>query len=197
MSKAKTKFKTDIKMSRQWAMPNSKTFKIKPIRELIAKVVKEYAEEVGRPIVVIDPFANEGSILEEFDGIEVTYIYISNDLDTQYDTDYHLEASEFISMFEDGSVDIVLYDTVYSPRQLSEVYKEHGLSVNMQTTQSSYWGNQKKEISRITKQGGKVLTFGWNSGGIGKVNGFEIEEILLVPHGGWHNDTICAVDVRQ
>ena len=195
MSKAKTKFKTDIKMSRQWAMPNSKTFKIKPIRELIAKVVKEYAEEVGRPIVVIDPFANEGSILEEFDGLEVTYI--TNDLDTQYDTDYHLEASEFISMFEDDSVDIVLYDPPYSTRQISEVYKEHGLAVNMQTTQSSYWGNQKKEISRITKHGGKVITFGWNSGGIGKSNGFEIEEVLLVPHGGWHNDTICTVDVRQ
>ena len=195
MSKEKTKFKTDIKMSRQWAMPNSKTFKIKPIRELIAKVVKEYAEEVGRPITVIDPFANEGSILEEFDGLEVTYI--TNDLDTQYDTDYHLEASAFISMFEDDSVDIVLYDPPYSTRQISEVYKEHGLSVNMQTTQASYWGNQKKEISRITKHGGKVITFGWNSGGIGKSNGFEIEEVLLVPHGGWHNDTICTVDVRQ
>lgn len=195
MSKAKPKFKTDIKMSRQWAMPNSKTFKIKTIRELIAKVVKEYAEEVGRPIVVIDPFANEGSILEEFDGLEVGYI--TNDLDTQYDTDYHLEASEFISMFEDDSVDIVLYDPPYSPWQISEVYKEHGLSVNMQTTQASYWGNQKKEISRITKQGGKVITFGWNSGGIGKVNGFEIQEVLIVPHGGWHNDTICTVDERQ
>ena len=195
MSKTKTKFKTDIKMSRQWAMPNSKTFKIKPIRELIAKVVHEYAEEVGRPMVVIDPFANEGSILEEFDGLEVEYI--TNDIDTQYDTDYHLEASAFLSLFEPESVDIVLYDPPYSTRQISEVYKEHGLAVNMQTTQSSYWGNQKKNISLLTKQGGKVLTFGWNSGGIGKSNGFEIEEVLLVPHGGWHNDTICTVDVRQ
>lgn len=39
-----------------------------------------------------------------------------------------------------------------------------------------------------------VITFGWNSGGIGKTNGFEIEQILLVPHGGWHNDTICTVE---
>ena len=23
---------------------------------------------------------------------------------------------------------------------------------------------------------------------------FDIEEILLVPHGGWHNDTICTVE---
>lgn len=192
MSKTKNK----INMSRQWAMPNSKTFKIKPIRELIARVVNDYARlHNNKQITIIDPFANEGSIVEEFDGLEVTYI--TNDLDTQYDTDYHLEASDFISMFEDDSVDIVLYDPPYSPRQISEVYKEHGLSVNMETTQASYWGNQKKEISQITKHGGKVITFGWNSGGIGKSNGFEIEEVLLVPHGGWHNDTICTVDARQ
>ena len=46
------------------------------------------------------------------------------------------------------------------------------------------------------KKGGAVITFGWNSGGIGKSNGFEISEILMVAHGGWHNDTICTVDVR-
>lgn len=42
--------------------------------------------------------------------------------------------------------------------------------------------------------GGIVITCGWNSGGIGKKYGFEIEEILLVAHGGWHNDTIVVVD---
>ena len=66
----------------------------------------------------------------------------------------------------------------------------------MKTTQSSYWGNQKKEISRIVKKDGIVITCGWNSGGIGKSNGFEIIEVLLVPHGGWHNDTIITVDKK-
>ena len=68
------------------------------------------------------------------------------------------------------------------------------MTVNMKTTQSSYWSKQKKEISRIVKQGGYCITFGWNSGGIGKSNGFEITEIMLVPHGGWHNDTIVTVE---
>ena len=52
----------------------------------------------------------------------------------------------------------------------------------------------KKQISRIVKYNGVVITCGWNSGGIGKKYGFEIEEILLVPHGGWHNDTIVVVE---
>lgn len=34
------------------------------------------------------------------------------------------------------------------------------------------------------KKDGIVITCGWNSGGIGKTNGFEIVEILLVPQGG-------------
>ena len=91
---------------------------------------------------------------------------------------------------------MVLYDPPYSPRQVSEVYKKLDMSVNMQTTQASYWGNQKKEISRIVKKGGYVLTFGWNSGGIGKTKGFEIVEILIVAHGGWHNDTIVTVEKK-
>lgn len=55
---------------------------------------------------------------------------------------------------------------------------------------------QKKEISRIIKPNGKIITFGWNSGGVGKKYGFEIQRILLVPHGGWHNDTICVVEKK-
>lgn len=83
-----------------------------------------------------------------------------------------------------------------SPRQCSECYKSVGREVTSETTRASFWGNQKKEISRIVKPGGKVITFGWNSGGIGKTLGFEIKRILLVPHGGWHNDTICTVEVK-
>ena len=91
---------------------------------------------------------------------------------------------------------MVLYDPPFSPRQLSECYKAFGLSVNMKTTQASYWSNQKVEIGRIVKSGGYVITCGWNSGGIGKKYGFEVVEILLVAHGGWHNDTIITVDKK-
>jgi predicted methyltransferase len=122
--------------------------------------------------------------------------YITNDLDEDYDTDYHLDALDFLKQFEDESVDMILYDPPYSPRQVSECYKSLGMTVNMQTTQASYWGNQKKEIARILKPGGKVITFGWNSGGIGKTKGMEIKNILMVAHGGWHNDTICTVEVK-
>lgn len=79
---------------------------------------------------------------------------------------------------------------------MSECYGDVGIDVNNKITNSSFWSNQKKEISRIVKIGGKVITFGWNTGGIGYKYGFEIERILIVPHGGWHNDTLCTVEIK-
>ena len=166
-----------MKIDRKWCMPNKNTFDISPIKELIDKYMVDG--------VVIDPFANKNKIAT-----------ITNDLDEQYDTDYHMDATDFLKIFEDNSVDMVLYDPPYSPRQVSECYKKLGKTVNMQTTQASYWSNQKKEIGRILKPNGIVITCGWNSGGIGKKYGMEIQEILLVPHGGWHNDTIVTVEKK-
>lgn len=167
-----------IRIERVWSMPNKNTFEILPIKKLIA-------EEVDLSKYWIDPFANRNKIAT-----------VTNDLSMEYDTDYHLDALDFMKLFGDNSVDGVLYDPPYSPRQVSECYNDVGYNVTWDTTKASFWGNHKREISRIVKIGGKVITFGWNSGGIGYKYGFEIERILLVPHGGWHNDTICTVEVK-
>jgi hypothetical protein len=42
-----------------------------------------------------------------------------------------------------------------------------------------------------------VLSFGWNSAGMGKKYGFEQIEIMLVCHGAAHNDTICLAERRR
>lgn len=167
-----------IRIERIWSMPNKNTFEIRPIKSLLQ-------EEVDLSQYWIDPFANRNKVAS-----------VTNDLSTEYDTDYHLDALEFLRLFDDASVDGVLYDPPYSPRQVSECYNDVGYSVTWDTTKASFWGNHKREVSRIVKIGGKVITFGWNSGGIGYKYGFEIQRILLVPHGGWHNDTICTIEVK-
>jgi hypothetical protein len=163
-----------MNINRSWAMPNSKTFSIKPIGLLIDRYIQG---------VSVDPFANSNTLAS-----------ICNDIDPQYATEHCMDALDFLKSLPDNSADTVLFDPPYSPRQVSECYKNLGKTVNMQTTQSSFWGNLKKEVARVIKDGGVCITFGWNSGGIGKTNGFTIEEILLVAHGGWHNDTIVTVE---
>ena len=132
---------------------------------------------------MVDPFANNSD-----------WGTITNDLDQQYKTDYHMDAIDFLKMLPHQCADVVLYDPPFSPRQISECYTKLGMSVNMETTQASYWSKQKEQIARIIKPNGIVITCSWNSGGIGKKYGFEIVEILMVAHGGWHNDTIVTVE---
>jgi hypothetical protein len=171
-----------MEINRAWAMPNKNTFTIKPIKEMLAR----YDYLLAVDCVSIDPFANINRLAK-----------YCNDLDPQYETEYCMDALDFLKSFDDNSVDLVLFDPPYSPRQVSECYKSLDMTVNMQTTQSSFWGNMKKEVDRIIKDYGTVITFGWNSGGMGKTKGFEIKEILMVAHGGWHNDTICTIEIKK
>ena len=169
-----------IAITRCWAMPNRKTFNIKPAARLIYKYTC-----IKKDGLIIDPFANTCRLA-----------HVTNDIDPVFNTTYNLDALDFLKIFDSRSVDMVLYDPPYSPRQVTECYKKLGRTVNMQTTQASYWSNHKREISRIVKKQGIVITCGWNSGGIGKKYGFDIIEILLIPHGGWHNDTILTVEEK-
>ena len=167
-------------ITRQWSMPNKNTFSIKPIRNLISKYIDN-----GK---WLDSCCNE-SIFKQY--------CITNDLNPDIQADYHLDSLDFFKMFDDNSVDGVLYDPVYSNRQLSECYKNIGLKTNKQLMQSSFHSVRKNEIARIIKPNGLCLSFGWNSNGIGIKRNFEIIEILLVAHGGSHNDTICVAETKK
>jgi len=163
-------------IDRKWAMPNKWTFTIKPIRELLQEELTDG--------LWIDPFAGENSPAT-----------ITNDLNPVRPTDYHMDALEFLKMFDDESVDGVLFDPPYSPRQVRECYDFIG--IEKWDGRVNFWSDCKNEIARIIKKGGKVICFGWNSMGIGKTRGFEMTRILLVPHGGNRNDTICTVEIKK
>jgi len=172
-----------VLINRIWEMPNSRTFKIKAIRDLIIKYSKNKK-------IIIDPFANEGSIKNYL----INNQYISNDLDVDYKTDFNLEASDFLKTFNNNSVDMILFDPPYSGRQVAECYKKLKKTVTMHDTNSGFLTNFKKEISRVSKPNSIVITCGWSSNGIGKKYGFELVEVLLVAHGSSHNDTIVTVE---
>jgi len=168
-----------MKISRYWEMPNSNTFEIQRIKKLIGNYLRT-------DYLSIDPFANKSRLAK-----------ITNDLNSDMNCDYSMDAIDFLKTFKDNSVDFVFYDPPYSLRQVSECYKSVGIEVTTETTQSSWRSKHIKEITRIIKPDGIVMCFGWNSSGVGKVNGFELIEILLVAHGGSHNDTICTVERKH
>ena len=163
-------------INRIWAMPNSKTFTIKPIKELLNRYITN-------GMIVVDPFANESK-----------FGTITNDLNPKFDTNYHLDALDFLKQINDNCTDIVLYDPPYSPRQIKECYDGIGITVTADDTKASWRAKHLDEIKRVLKPNGICISFGWNTNGVGKKRGFEIIEILIVPHGGSKNDTLCTVE---
>jgi len=63
-------------------------------------------------------------------------------------------------------------------------------------TSAKFWCDMRNEIARIVPVGGKVISFGWNSAGMGLKRGFKIIRIMMVAHGGQHNDTIVTVEEK-
>ena len=147
-----------MEIKRQWAMPNKKTFTIKPIKELIEKY------DIFKEKLDLFPYPYQQDVLLT------------------------------LSVTENESADLVLFDPPYSPRQLKECYDNRGEVLH--DTKSSVWSKWKDETARVIKPGGLCLSFGWSSQGLGKNRGFKIIEILLVAHGGNHNDTICVVEKK-
>ena len=170
---------TRMIVNRTWAMSNSQTFSIPPIKDL----VERYTVHGGKNKVIVDPFAN---------GCKIGTI--TNDLNPKFDTTYHLDALDFLKLIEDESADVVLYDPPYSLRQVKECYEGVGITVTVEHTKASWRAKHLDEIARILKPDGICLSFGWNTNGVGKKRGFEIVEILDVAHGGSKNDTLCTVE---
>ena len=100
------------------------------------------------------------------------------------------EWCETLLVTHEGLLDTVYFDPPYSPRQISECYKGIGLKASTRDTQNAaLYASVRAPLGRLLKPGGVALSFGWQSSGFGK--SYRTEEILLVQHGGAHNDTIC------
>lgn len=164
-----------IIFSRVWAMPDKWTFKIQPIRELIYKYV-------GDGKGWIDPFAGENSPAE-----------ITNDLNPERKATFNLDARIFLEQLTE-QYNGCLFDPPYSPRQIKEVYEQIGMANSFENTSATFWSDKKDLAATKVKAGGVAMCFGWNTTGFGKERGFELIEVLLVCHGGAHNDTIVTVE---
>ena len=115
-------WKVKMKISKEWTPPNKETFNLRPINDFIHRNLRD---EIKLNAIIIDPFSN---------GKRLTDNSIINDLNPYVESDYHLDALDFMKIFKDNSVDAVLYDPPYSPRQVSECYKVYGRTVTQEMT---------------------------------------------------------------
>ena len=168
-------------MSRVWAMPAADTFDVEPIHNFVWKYLHESK-------VSIDPFARNKRW--------ATY---TNDLSPETEAEFHIEALEFIETLAARGVkaDLAIWDPPYSLEQCSRSYQSVGRKVTERDTQIfGRWTEHRHALNSVLSDDAVVLTFGWNSQGMGKKHGFILEEVLLVCHGAAHNDTICIAERR-
>lgn len=156
---------------RVWAMPKAQTFRIRPIRALLDRYLADCQ-------VIVDPFARNSVVATH-----------TNDLDPKTIADSHLPADEYVKGLGGLQADAVLFDPPYSPTQMIRAYKGRA---NGQTAR--LYKAVKDGLDAVLRPGGTAISFGWNSGGFGKGRGYELLEVLLVSHGGAHNDTIVTVE---
>jgi len=151
-------------------MPSRWTFQIEPVQKFLHRHLRGCG-------IIVDPFSGESTVGTH-----------RNDLARGGQ-----DAGDFCErLLEQGvAADAVIFDPPYSPRQIAECYKEIGRKATSEDTQSAVlYGRVKKPLAMLLKPGGVALSFGWQSHGFGV--GWETTEILLVQHGGAHNDTICV-----
>jgi hypothetical protein len=160
--------------AREFAMPNAETFSMPPVAALLDRWIK-------RASVIIDPFARNS-----------TRGTITNDLNPATAAQFHMDAAEFVDRFP-MACEAVLFDPPYSPRQVKEMYQQIGRTCTQTDTQQAY-GKLKDRLAYLLLPGGVAVSCGWNSTGLGKNRGMELLEIMLVHHGGMHNDTIVTVE---
>ena len=110
-----------------------------------------------------------------------------------------MPAIDFLAVLKDRGVvaDLIIFDPPYSTRQIKECYAGVGLPVSNTFEFNStigHWTGEKDLCYQLLEAGGLFVHCGWHSNGMGKIRNMRIEEILLVPHGRAHNDTIVTVE---
>lgn len=162
-------------------MPNADTFSVKPIGDFVRRYL-------ARSKVSVDPFARNGTLAMH-----------RNDLDPETAAQHHMDAEDYLRMLAGGGMraDLIIFDPPYSPTQMRRVYQGSGLERDGGGTRNSaLYSRVRDAIPGLLTPDGIVLSFGWSSNGMGKKHGFELMELMLVCHGGAHNDTICIAEKR-
>lgn len=131
-----------------------------------------------------------GKVLNLYAGETILEVdEIRNDIREIMPAEYHLPAIECVALFDDEYFDTIILDPPYSDRKSMEYYEGGKTAV-------SDFQRVKMSLPRILKQGGRIITLGYQSVVMGKKRGFEVTHVALFSHGGAIHDTVGTCEEK-
>jgi hypothetical protein len=143
--------------------------------------IKEWVENQCKNLVVLNLFAGPTRL--------DNCVEISNDIDTSFDTTYHMDALELVKYLREHKevIHVALLDPPYSYRKSMEYYNGN---------RNSKFKQILDIIPELLCPNSKVICFGYHASQMGKLRGFKVDEILIVDHSGAMHSTLACVESR-
>lgn len=165
------------------------------VKRIIGREMEHQNKINERRIDICDPFARESWTTKNPQGVNT----ITNDLNEEMPTDYHLEANDFCEIMQDGDMefDLILWDPPYNLSQLKRQYDGIGKKLELWQTLNPF-GRAKDAIVSCLRPGGSIISFGFGSRGFGEVRGVSKVAIFnLEPSGTEYRYNIQVVVERK
>jgi len=129
-----------------------------------------------------------GSVLNLFAGKTLLSVNETRvDLNKEMPADHHMDAYEFVKMAKENGweYNTIVFDPPYNLRKSREKY------MGIYTSELR---KIKTLLPDILIEGGIIISYGYDTTGMGKKRGFEKIGICIVNHAGDHNDTLCLIE---
>lgn len=111
------------------------------------------------------------------------------DLNKDMLADYYMDAYAFVKMAKEKGwkYDTIIFDPPYNLRKSREKY--FGVY-------TSELRKIKTLLPEIMNDGAIIISYGYDTTGMGKKRGFAKTGICMVNHSGDHNDTLCLIEQK-
>ena len=88
--------------------------------------------------------------------------------------------------------------TPFAGQMSAQQVADKAIKCGMKETQNAaLYSRVKNALAEVLTDDAIVLSFGWNTMGMGKGRGFEPIEYMICDHGAAHNATLCLAEKRK
>jgi len=131
----------------------------------------------------------KGKVLNLFAGkTKLDLDEVRNDFDKKMLADYFKDALDFVKEWKGEKFDTIILDPPYAYRKAMEMYNGN---------YSSKFKQIADELTRILKEDGEVISFGYHSTFLGKKRNYILKELCIFAHGGSQHCTIGIIETKQ